>query len=296
MQLDMFLTKKVRAGVGAISISLICLYAARWFSVAASATERSGAQTQPTNRLPDQIDLEVKAAWEKFAQAPSRDEREQSMVKLKSLADKSEVWFVRHSLAYFCKHPLILPIPDYRPFGVDTLYTLSAIVPLMETENQALRREINAILENCEVSRDQFDEFKPYLNFLSRQAEPEVPGPLIKRMLKASPSKSMILFMGIYAKRGEGGLPGPDIKFFRQSEHAVSEYFWCQTWDEGRLGDSRDKASAAIERLAAREEWWSRAYAAQIHKMAPELYSDASIAKLQKDPNDLVREIMNARK
>lgn len=163
---------------------------------------------------------------------------------------------------------------------------LRAIVPLLETGDVGLRKELAGILVAYEKhSADAPPSFTSYRPFL---AEPMVKGEepppgLVRHLYETDAGTAMLLLMRI--ERPERS----ELRGILWAEHEVRDTLWKQRF--GFLWKDRVEPEAAeqLDMLSLHPRWWARLYAAQIMRDHAAFREPGAIERLAHDSHPLVK-------
>lgn len=138
---------------------------------------------------------------------------------------------------------------------------LRGLVPLLETGDEDLRRELAGVLAEYEKhTPDAPPSFSGYRQFLTGpiEAGEEPPPGLVRHLYETDPGTAMLLIMRIERPERD------ELRRLLWAEHEVRDTLWKQRF--GFLGTDQVEPAAAeeLDMLSLHPRWWARLYAVQI--------------------------------
>jgi len=163
---------------------------------------------------------------------------------------------------------------------------LRGLVPLLETNDDELRRELAGVLAGYEKqSPDSPPSFGCYRQFLAGPIEKgaDPPPGLVRHLYETDAGTAMLLIMRI--ERPER----PELRRLLWAEHEVRDTLWKQHF--GFLGADQVEPSAAeeLDMLSLHPRWWARLYAAQTMRNHAGFREPGAIERLAHDAHPLVK-------
>ena len=166
-----------------------------------------------------------------------------------------------------------------------------ALVPLLESADRELRREIGNVLSEFEDrSVDRPPSFAVYRGLLeeSMRSGQDLPPGLVRYLYETDPGTALLLMMRIHA------VDISESRGILWAEHVVADNLWKQRF--GFLGkdEVEPEALEQVGLLAQHPRWWARAYAAALTSRHPAFASVDSREALRRDAHPVVRELAAA--
>jgi len=163
---------------------------------------------------------------------------------------------------------------------------LRGLVPLLETSDEELRRELAGTLAEYEKhTPDAPPSFSGYRQFLAPpiEAGEEPPPGLVRHLYETDAGTAMLLIMRI--ERPDRA----ELRGLLWAEHEVRDTLWKQRF--GFLGPDQIEPEAAeqLDMLSLHPRWWARLYAAQILREYPGFREPGAVERLANDAHPLVK-------
>ncbi len=166
-------------------------------------------------------------------------------------------------------------------------HIIRPLVPLLESSDRELRREIGNVLSEFEDRSvdhgPSFSIYRPLLEAQARAGQGFALG-LARYLYETDPGAAFLLFLRIQVTAPE------ELKPLLWAEHAVGETLWKQRFGFLRPNEVEPEAVEQLRWLAHHPHWWARLYAAQILSRHPAFRAVVPVEELQRDPHPLVRE------
>jgi hypothetical protein len=167
-----------------------------------------------------------------------------------------------------------------------------ALVPLLESSDGELRREIGNVLSEFEQrSVDRPPSFAVYRGLLEERLRSgqDLPVGLLQYLYETDPGTALLLLMRIHA------VDAVESRGILWAEHVVADNLWKQRY--GFLGkdEVEPEALEQVRFLSKHPRWWARASAAAFMSRHP-AFSRAEIEEaLRQDEHQLVRRLVAKR-
>jgi hypothetical protein len=158
------------------------------------------------------------------------------------------------------------------------------LIPLLETKNDELRREVALWLANADnrLAITGETNLMHYRQTLLRQKES--PPPRLVDYVFGYPGQALLLFGEIYSEKPKFGEPPRALVW---SDHVISTVKWRLLNRFLQDGDL-EKAQKELDALSKHEGWYARRYVVQVLREVPKLGTREIVERLQNDSNPLV--------
>ncbi len=175
-----------------------------------------------------------------------------------------------------------LAILQYLYPKVDKHELISGIVPWLQTEDHDLREILDRILDSVYIleGKESFEPFVPYIRETQESPSPR----LVQFMFHTSSEKALDAFFKAYKVGNE-----KEMEVLSQIKRLNEEIEKGPFPSPDMAKESSARASRIISVLMMSKYWWIRYYAAQVLKEWQVFSTPELIAKINKDPNILVR-------
>ena len=163
-----------------------------------------------------------------------------------------------------------------------------AIVPLLDSEDAAVRRQTANVLGNYEdASAGRPPNFALYRELVAeavRRGE-EPPAGLVRHLYATHPGNALLSLMRAMQVREPERL-----KQILWAEHVIADTLWKQEFGFLQSAETEPAARSELSKLSRDEAWWARLYAAEIMRRHEAFRSTAIVDDLRNDEHELVRE------
>lgn len=163
---------------------------------------------------------------------------------------------------------------------------LRAVVPLLETNDAGLRRELAGILAEYEKhSTDAPPSFAAYHPFLAgpmSQGEEPPPG-LVRHLYETDAGTALLLIMRV--ERPDRA----ELRGILWAEHEVRDTLWKRRFGFLWADQVEPEAAEQLDMLSLHPRWWARLYAAQIMQQHAAFREPGAIERLAHDAHPLVK-------
>jgi hypothetical protein len=264
--------------IGAVLLSIVGLAAGQ------------GRQAAGDPLLPP--DPAMQAGFRRVLAAESAEEQRRELAALRASAGPAHGLLVPQLFLFSSRSRdtreamlLAFVLAELRIPGEDVI---RALVPLLETDDRALRTQIGNVLSEYEHrSIDRGADFTPYRALL----EQGLPLGLVRHLVETDPNAALLALA-----RAEVSAE-PELRALLWAEHEVADALWKLRHGfvaRDELARAAPEALAQMELLSAHARWWARACAAAIAGAEPGLLPEARLAALERDEHPLVRELAAA--
>jgi hypothetical protein len=163
-----------------------------------------------------------------------------------------------------------------------------ALVPLLESEDPAVRAEVGNVLSEYEdrsIERGpDFGVYRPYL-------EGEPPVGLVRHLFEVDPGAALLALARAQVREPT------ELRALVWAEHEIADVVWklrrgFRTGAE--LARTEPEALEQLALLARHPRWWARLHAARTAADEPALRTAVSLDELANDPHPLVRATASA--
>lgn len=168
---------------------------------------------------------------------------------------------------------------------------VDAIAPIIgKTEARKLTEGVQLVaraIENGTVNvPPDLDQYQSHVTGILRGKLDDELG-LVDHMFRRSPGDALQVFI-FTAYRDERRKP------LLWARHVVDDALWKRQYGFVPRKEPDAGVTEELEKMAGRDEWWARLYAAEIIRQHPEFGTDELVKRLADDPHALVQKSANA--
>ena len=161
--------------------------------------------------------------------------------------------------------------------------TIDAVVPRLDGAGRGLRRVFTGMLATVDRRDGGEADFSVYDAWLA--ARPDRPqAAFVAYLYEASPDEAVLLMQRIYGRPAT--LPPRSSRAIDELKRIASGRDASRSLTE----EERSRGAAALTTLADDPAWWVRRYAAMALRDDAALGSSATVERLKRDPDPLVRD------
>ncbi len=175
-----------------------------------------------------------------------------------------------------------------KELGIPDGAVIRAVVPLLETEDDSLKKQACNVLGGYEnQSAERPPDFSAYREIIAesvRQGKP-LPLDLIEYMYERSPGLALRTMMRALAERDP-----QRIKTLLWAEHVVAGVIWKQQYGFLKPSEIEPAAAEQLDKLAQDDAWWVRLYVAEVVGQHRVFETPNLKAQLQADDASIVRQ------
>lgn len=168
-----------------------------------------------------------------------------------------------------------LPIPPE--------HVIRALVPLLESEDRALRAAVgNVLSEHEHRSLERGANFSAYRPLLAQAP----PTGLVRHLFETDAGAALLELTHLEVT------DSAELRALLWAEHEVTDALW--KLERRYVSTAEPEALAQLATLARHPRWWARLYAAEVARREPALRAAVPLEQLRRDAHPLVRAVAEA--
>ncbi|MEX0676598.1 MAG: hypothetical protein WD063_05955 [Pirellulales bacterium] len=256
----------------------------------------TGERNQPARNPPNANAIPVRAELDRLLELTTRagesDEQRatelfyQGLARLMVASERDEVGFVRElidfevaAVAARNEKAAALAILAQHISSASKSQTLQAVLPYLTKSDDATQQVVNRLLGRIEdASGGRPPDFRHY----PLRDDSESGLALIEHMFRRSPDDALQSFvLAVYQDERR--------KPLLWARHVVDDALWKRQNGFVPAKEPDAVVTRELEKMAGRDEWWARLYAAEIIRQHPEFGKDELVKRLADDPHPLVQ-------
>jgi hypothetical protein len=198
------------------------------------------------------------------------------------------IWYHAHSGGDVADGMVLFVVVHYGK--VSKVHMVEAIAPLLGTSGDAKLEEacseVAAIIEGAGTAGPDYSYYQNYVDVQMR-ANQRIDDGLVGHMYRRSPGQALQTFtMVVYHDERR--------KPLLWARHVVDDALWKRQYGFVPPKEPDEAVTKELEKMAGRNEWWARLYAAEIIRQHPEFGTEELAKRLTDDPHALVQKTAKA--
>lgn len=194
------------------------------------------------------------------------------------------IWYHAHSSGDVAEGMVLAVVVHYGK--VSKVHMVEAIAPLLDTSRDARLEdaciEVAGMIEGTGAAGPDYSYYQNYLDVRMRGNQ-RIDDGLVGHMFRRSAGQALQTFTMVWYKEPEARKP------LLWARHVVDDALWKRQNGFVPPKESDTAVTQELEKMAGREEWWARLYAAEIMRQHPEFGTDELVKRLSDDPHPLVQ-------